>query len=81
MATVKLTDKPVVQELMDGDQVVLIQKGAVRLIGAEKVGVNGKDGVDGKTPIRGVDYWTEEDVSAMHSYIDERLGEIENGTY
>lgn len=38
MATVKLTDKPVVQELMDGDQVVLIQNGAVRLIGAEKVG-------------------------------------------
>lgn len=42
MATVKLTDKPVVQELMDGDQVVLIQKGAVRLIGAEKVGAKEK---------------------------------------
>ena len=81
MATVKLTDKPVVQELMDGDQVVLIQNGAVRRIDAKNVGANGKDGVDGKTPIRGVDYWTEEDVSAMHSYIDERLGEIENGTY
>lgn len=38
MATVKLTDKPVVQELMDGDQVVLIQNGAVRRIDAEKVG-------------------------------------------
>ena len=81
MATVKLTDKPVVQELMDGDQVVLIQNGAVRRIDAKKVGANGKDGVDGKTPIRGVDYWTKDDVSAMHSYIDERLGEIENGTY
>lgn len=42
MATVKLTDKPVVQELMDGDQVVLIQNGAVRLIGAEKVGAKEK---------------------------------------
>ena len=42
MATVKLTDKPVVQELMDGDQVVLIQKGAVRLIGAERVGAKEK---------------------------------------
>ena len=38
MATVKLTDKPVVQELMDGDQVVLIQNGAVRRIPAEQVG-------------------------------------------
>lgn len=38
MATVKLTDKPVVQELMDGDQVVLIQSGAVRRIPAEQVG-------------------------------------------
>lgn len=43
MATVKLTDKPVVQELMDGDQVVLIQNGAVRRIDAEKVG--------GKAPV------------------------------
>lgn len=42
MATVKLTDKPVVQKLMDGDQVVLIQNGAVRLIGAEKVGAKEK---------------------------------------
>ena len=46
-----------------------------------KDGTDGKDGVDGKTPIRGVDYWTEEDVSAMHSYIDGRLGVVENGTY
>ena len=37
MATVKLTDKPVVQELMDGDQVVLIQNGAVRRIDAKKL--------------------------------------------
>lgn len=48
---------------------------------AEKVDINGKDGVDGKTPIRGVDYWTEDDVRAMREYIDERLGVIENGTY
>ena len=38
MATVKLTDKPVVQELMDGDQVVLIQNDTVRRIDAKKVG-------------------------------------------
>ena len=41
----------------------------------------GLDGVDGKTPIRGVDYWTEDDVSAMREYIDGRLGVVENGTY
>ena len=44
-------------------------------------GEDGKDGVDGKTPIRGVDYWTEDDVSAMREYIDGRLGVVENGTY
>ena len=37
--------------------------------------------MDGKTPIRGVDYWTEDDVSAMREYIDRRLGVVENGTY
>lgn len=25
----------------------------------------------GYTPVRGVDYWTEEDIAAMHAYIDE----------
>ena len=38
-----------------------------------KDGVNGKDGVDGKdgyTPIRGVDYWTEEDINEIKNYID-----------
>lgn len=34
-----------------------------------------------KRPIRGVDYWTEDDVSAMWEYIDGRLGVVENGTY
>lgn len=45
------------------------------------MGQTAKDGVDGKTPIRGVDYWTEDDVSAMREYIDGRLGVVENGTY
>lgn len=38
MATVKLTEKPVAEALGDGDQVVLIQGGAVRRIAAEQVG-------------------------------------------
>lgn len=46
-----------------------------------KDGVNGQDGQDGYTPQRGVDYWTDADVAAIHSYIDTQLGVIENGTY
>ena len=33
MATVKLTEKPVAEEVQDGDQVVLIQGGAVKVNG------------------------------------------------
>lgn len=35
----------------------------------------------GIRPIRGVDYWTEEDIAHMQGYIDTQLGVIENGTY
>ena len=42
MATVKLTDKPVAEALGDGDQVVLIQGGAVKRIAAEQVGKPGQ---------------------------------------
>lgn len=44
-------------------------------------GTDGADGQDGYTPQRGVDYWTDADVAAIHSYIDTQLGVIENGTY
>lgn len=44
-------------------------------------GADGQDGEDGYTPQRGVDYWTDSDIAAIHSYIDEQLGVIENGTY
>lgn len=30
---------------------------------AGKDGINGKDGKDGKTPVKGVDYMTEEDIT------------------
>lgn len=49
-----------------------------------KDGADGKDGVDGKdgyTPVRGTDYWTAADIAAIHSYIDQELGVIENGAY
>lgn len=39
-----------------------------------KDGINGRDGLDGKdgvTPVRGIDYWTEEDIEEIKNYIDE----------
>ena len=36
---------------------------------------------NGVAPIKGKDYWTAEDISEIHSYIDTQLGVIENGTY
>ncbi len=60
---------------------------------AEAGDFNGKDGKDGRngdkgdkgdagyTPVRGSDYWTEDDVAAIHSYIDNKLGVIEYGSY
>jgi len=42
-------------------------------------------GDDGYTPIKGVDYFTEEEVEAikaeLEAALDEKLGVIENGTY
>jgi hypothetical protein len=36
-------------------------------------GVPGKDGVDGYTPVRGVDYWTEDDKEEIKSYIEQLI--------
>lgn len=39
-------------------------------------GKDGKDGVDGKdgyTPVRGTDYWTEEDIATIKGYVDEAI--------
>lgn len=40
-------------------------------------GVQGEQGQAGYTPVRGVDYWTEQDVNTIQGYIDEQLGDIE----
>lgn len=42
---------------------------------------NGYKGENGKTPQKGVDYWTSADVAEIKGYIDAQLGVIENGTY
>lgn len=44
MATVKLTAKPVAEAVQDGDQVVLIQGGAIKLLPADKLGNGGAYG-------------------------------------
>ena len=44
-------------------------------------GVDGQNGQDGYTPVRGTDYWTENDIATIKAYIDTELGVIENGSY
>ena len=36
-------------------------------------GSAGKNGADGKTPVRGTDYWTEADKTEIKSYVDEAI--------
>lgn len=43
--------------------------------------LNGTNGTNGYTPVRGTDYWTSSDISQIQSYIDTQIGVIENGTY
>lgn len=38
-------------------------------------GPAGAKGADGKTPVRGVDYWTEADIAEIHKYIDAKIAE------
>jgi hypothetical protein len=48
-------------------------------------GEPGENGQDGKTPVLGVDYFTDEDKSNIKqycdTYIDNQIGVIENGSY
>ena len=44
-------------------------------------GVQGETGPAGYTPVRGIDYWTAADVSAIEAYIDQQLGIVSNGSY
>lgn len=44
-------------------------------------GADGSNGNDGYTPVRGTDYWTQEDIDTIKAYIDTELGVIENGSY
>jgi hypothetical protein len=48
-------------------------------------GTDGTNGQDGYTPVRGVDYWTQQDVSDMEyycaNYIDTAIGVVLNAGY
>lgn len=66
VATITVTDE-------DGTTTATVSDG--------ETGPAGKDGADGKTPVRGTDYWTDADVAAIKAYIDEKVGEVENGSY
>ncbi len=48
-------------------------------------GETGATGANGATPVRGTDYWTQADITAiegdLETYINTQLGVIENGTY
>lgn len=39
-------------------------------------GPKGDPGAKGYTPVRGVDYWTESDISEINAYIDSKIAEI-----
>lgn len=38
-------------------------------------------GTDGYSPVKGVDYYTTEDKAEIQTWIDAKLGVIENGSY
>lgn len=44
-------------------------------------GQNGIDGVDGYTPVKGTDYWTEEDKNEIKSYCDSLITGSLGGSY
>lgn len=43
--------------------------------------LKGDPGKPGYTPVRGEDYWTDEDIAQIQSYIDQQIGGALNGTY
>ena len=44
-------------------------------------GAPGEKGADGHKPVRGVDYWTADDISTIQTYIDSQIGGVLNGSY
>lgn len=58
------------------------EKGDIGLTGPQgEQGLQGEKGADGYTPVKGVDYWTTEDILEVQSYIDSQIGGALNGSY
>lgn len=51
----------------------------------EQIGTNGVDGQDGYTPVRGTDYWTNQDIASIEqycaNYIDTNINQAIGGSY
>lgn len=59
---------------LDVSDAVLLVTSAARLLEYNARGeIRAHDGTDGKTPERGVDYWTEADKAEIKSYVDEAI--------
>ena len=43
-----------------------------------KTGATGAAGKDGYTPVKGIDYWTADDIAAIQSYIDEKAAALQS---
>lgn len=44
-------------------------------------GPPGPKGDTGDSPVRGIDYWTADDMSIINTYIDQKIGLILDGQY
>lgn len=63
------------QDLENPDPVNLMGPEGPQGIQGEQgpAGVDGEDGADGYSPVRGTDYWTEEDKAEIKAYVDEAI--------
>lgn len=57
---------------IEGESVKTFNVGKVKGEKGDK-GTDGKDGKDGYTPIKGIDYWTEEDKAEIKAYVEEAI--------
>ena len=58
---------------VNGTQTFDVMDGEDGSGGSGESGGTGADGKDGYSPIRGIDYWTEEDIATIKAYVDEAI--------
>lgn len=64
------TSENIIVNKLSEDIVVSIESGAEINVDILGSGINGKDGVDGLTPIKGVDYFTQSDIDEIVELLD-----------